>query len=672
MTPIENPRRNVYSFDVFDTCVTRTHAHPRDLFYELGLRLAPKNLANKDRHGFAAQFQRLRIRAEKTAHKRAKPRHTVTIEEIYKYFSVPSGLPVKVDDLIQAELDLECESIYPIPAMIARLEELRQSGNRIIFISDMYIPSSLLTPILKERGVMKEQDTLYVSCDAGVTKHHGQLFYHVLKEEGLEGSQLIHTGDNIRADVKMATNANITTTHFSDGMLTSHEANMAGYRLPRRRAKSFQAALARRLRLSVPPNANQECLPLDHVIHGIVVPFLLSYVMWVLDHAKRNGTRRLYFVARDAEIMLQIAKALQGEDDTIQLRYLYGSRRAWLPPSIIPGNADWQRLLVINGQASSRSDIVARIGLDSESQQAIRSILSCSASEWSSQLSREQADTFLAELLSNDLTSELIHSLISHKQELALSYFKQEGLFEDVPWALVDAGWSLNAQSALKRILAASKTKHHAPQGYYLALARDHLSEAKAGITHPFVSKAGSIFSRRRVIIEHCFLPSTHATTRGYQRDGDRIVPIFGHELRGNAELNYARSLHEAAASAAHMIAANPTIASSLREHTAEVLLSAARFLKRPRESDARVMAVFGTVSDMRHEGPFVEPLCRRLDFKDVWRVFSMTVSITKNFKSPSFMWLEGSVALSPLSVRIPLKLLLGLDSLRQWLRDRQ
>lgn len=669
MTNFESP--NVYSFDVFDTCVTRVYAHPRDLFYELGLRLAPTNLTNREKHRFAAKFQRLRIRAEKTAHRRARPRHTVTIGEIYKYFPAPNNLSVEISGLIEAEINLECESIYPIPAMVARLEELRRSGNRIIFISDMYIPSSLLAPILKEVGVMKEQDVLYVSCDAGVTKHHGQLFHHVLKAEGLEGSQLFHTGDNLRSDVRMAANANIKATHFRDGILTATEADMAGHRVPRRRARSFQAALARRLRLSVSTNIHHDDIALDHVIHGIAVPFLLSYVTWVLDHAKRNGMRRLYFVARDAEIMLRVAKALQGEDNSIQLRYLYGSRRAWLPPSIVPGNADWHRLLIISGQASSRQDIVARMGLDNDSQEAVRSILSCGASEWSFQLSRDQADAFVAELLSNSVASELIQSSISYKRELALSYFEQEGLFDDVPWALVDAGWSLNAQSALKRILATSKVKHYAPRGYYVALARDHLDEAQAGIAYPFIPKAGSIFSRRRVVIEHCFLPSTHATTRGYQLDGDRIAPIFGHELRGTPELNYANKLHEAATCAANMVATNPAIASSLREHTGDILASAAGFLKHPRESGASAMATFGTVADMRHEKSFVEPLCRRLGFKDVWRVFSMTVSVNKNFKLPSFMWLEGSVALSRLPVRIPLKLLLGLDSLHQWLKDR-
>lgn len=659
----------VYSFDVFDTCVSRAYAHPRDLFYDLGFRVAPPNLRERERHGFAARFQALRIRAEKTAHRRARPRRTVTIEEIYGYFAMPNGLPAATQELIQAELELERESIYPVPAVVSQLDSLRQAGHRIIFISDMYLPSPLLAPILREHGVMKDGDALYVSCDAGVTKHHGHLFHHVLEAEGLQASQLTHAGDNLRADITMAARANINASHFRSGMLTHHEANMAGHRLPRHMAKSFLAALARRLRLSGSAQVDHEEAPADHVIRGIVVPFLLAYVMWVLDHAERHGVRRLYFVARDAEIMLRIAQAIQGENETIELRYLYGSRRAWLPPSVDPDNADWQRLLVIPGQASSRRDITARMGLDDDAQEAVRELLSCSAVEWSTALPHDRARRFLADLMSNAPTSELIVSSIAREREVALSYFKQEGLFDDTPWALVDAGWSLNTQAALKRMLDTSGCAHQIPSGYYLALARDHLGEAQAGMAYPFVPKAGSLFSRRRVIIEHCFLPSTHATTRGYRLEGADVLPIFGPELRGETELAYATRLQEAAVSAARLVASDPGIAAGLREHVGEILSNAESLLRHPHEADARALATFGTVADMRHEKSFVEPLCRPLRLKDVWTVLSMAISKKKNFELPSFMWLEGSIALSPRHVRAPLKLALLADSLRNRLR---
>lgn len=658
----------VYSFDVFDTCVSRTYAHPRDLFYELGLRLAPPGLEKREQRRFAARFQSSRIHAEKVAHRHVRPNQTVTIEDIYAHFSMPGGLPLDASDLIRAELDLERESIYPVPAAVSHLEGLRKAGHRIIFISDMYLPSSFLAPILKECGVMKEEDTLYVSCDAGVTKHHGQLFHHVLNAERLEATQLVHAGDNPHADVAMATKASVQANHWRDGMLTLPEAAMAGRRLPRERAKSFLAGLARRLRLS--NSAGCEGGPLDHAIHGIVVPLLLAYVSWVLEHAKQHGIRRLYFVARDAEVLLRIAQVLQGGSDAIELRYLYGSRRAWLGPSINRDGTDWQRLLVIPGQTSSRHDITARMGLNEAARETLREMLSCSHAAWVANLPHAQARGFLSEIMGNAAAIELILSSVAREREAALVYFRQEGLFDATPWALVDAGWSLNAQAALKRILDTTGDAHQTPSGYYLALARDHLDKSQTGAAYPFVPKAGSIFSRRRVIIEHCFLPSTHASTRGYRVEGARAHPIFGPELRSTAELGYAARLQEAALCAARLASTDPRIVVGLTEHISEVLSNAERLLRHPRATEARAMSTFGTVADMRHEVPFVEPLCRPLRLSDVWTVFSMALSRKKNFESPSFMWLEGSIALSPWHVRAPLKLALLADALRNRLRD--
>lgn len=443
---------------------------------------------------------------------------------------------------------------------------------------------------------------------------------------------------------------------------------MAGRRLPRERAKSFLAALARRLRLSNP--AGCEGGPLDHVIHGIVVPLLLAYVSWVLEHAKQHGVRRLYFVARDAEVMLRIAQLLQGESDAIELRYLYGSRRAWLGPSISRHDTDWQRLLIIPGQTSSRHDITARMGLNEAARETLREMLSCSRAAWVANLPYDQARGFLSEIADSVSAMELILSSIEREREAALAYFRQEGLFDATPWALVDAGWSLNAQAALKRILAAAGGAHQMPCGYYLALARDHLDESQAGVAYPLVPRAGSIFSRRRVIIEHCFLPSTHATTQSYRLEGARAHPVFGRELRSTAELSYAAALQEAALSAARLASSDPRILVALNEHIGEILANAERLLRHPHAIEARAMSTFGTVADMRHEMPFVEPLCRPLRWNDVWAVFSMTLSKKKSFESPSFMWLEGSIALSPWHVRLPLKLALLADSLRNRLRS--
>lgn len=658
-----------YSFDVFDTCITRMHAYPRDVFYDLGECLAIAGSTELTGQKFAATFQKLRIRAEKAAHRQARPRRTVTIEDIYNRLGVLNGTGATRQEMMKSEIDLERESIYPIPSIVHHIENLRQAGNRIIFISDMYLSSAVLRPILIECGVMKEEDALYVSCDLGLTKHHGQLFHYVLEAEKLEASQLVHTGDNLRADVQMAANAGIVVNHFREGMLTPRETLMAGTRIPRPAGKSFLAAFARRLRLSAPRSATEDN-SLGDIVRGVVSPLLLAYTAWVLKHARHHGIRRLYFVARDGEVLYQIAQVLRDNDD-IEIRYLHGSRRAWLPPSIRVDNTDWHRLLVVPGQASSSRDVAERMGLSDVSQGIIRDALSLTTTQWSAPLSRDQAHVFLGEMMENDVASETIISSVQQKRDVALAYFAQEGLLDDVPWALVDAGWSLNSQAALKRILEAGGASLCIPKGYYLALARNHFTEEQAGVAYPFIATPGSIFSRRRVIVEHCFLCSTHATTKGYRKDGARVLPVFSPELRSEAELAYAKRLHETAISAATLIASNRRLAVALTRSVDEILANAERLLTHPSVTDARAMAALGVVADMRHEKAFVKPLCRALGLKDIWAIVSIALSRKKDFESPSYMWLEGSSALSPWYVRIPLNFILFVDSWRQKERRR-
>lgn len=479
-------------------------------------------------------------------------------------------------------------------------------------------------------------------------------------------SQLVHSGGNLYADIRMARNVGIKVSHLHDGTLTSSEAGATSHRLATHHASSFLAALAGRLRLSESVQTGRGDDQLSHIIHGIVVPLLLAYVAWVLDHARQNGIGRLYFVARDGEILYCIAQTLMSDRDDIELRYLYGSRRAWLPPSISADNAAWQRLVVTAGHINSRRDIVERMGLDDAAQEAIRNLLACDVAQWSDPLPYDRARAFLTGIVGSDDASKLVMRSATEKRRIALSYLAQEGLLDDVSWALVDAGWSLNSQACLKRILDAGEAEHHDPKGYYLALDQDHLGEAEAGVAYPFVPGAGSIFARRRVVIEHCFLPATHATTSGYRMEGSVALPIFSQELRGEAELAYATRLHAVASTAARFVTADRNLAATLTRHPREMLANAERLLRHPTMADVQAMSTFGAFIDMRHERSLVKPLCHALQLKDLWAVLAMGLSKRKSLEPRAFVWLEGSVKLSPIYVRIPLGFLLWAGSVRR------
>lgn len=397
----------IYSFDVFDTCVTRMHAYPRDLFFDLGLRLAPATADEAVRRRFARRFQRARIRAEKLANWRSRPhRENAGIFAIYDNLHYLMRLDKTSVELVEAELTLEEESIYPIAETVERIKELRHAGHRILFVSDMYIPAQLLEPILVRKGVMLKGDKLYVSCDSGVTKHSGKLFAHVLKQEALSGSDLLHTGDSRHADIHNATVHSILSRHFSAAHLGKHEARIAGAKPSRGPGASWLAGFSRRCRISMRHALHEPEHPLDGAIFGVIVPFLLAYVQWVLDDAHRRGIERLYFVARDGEILFKIAKELNHED--MDLRYLYGSRRAWLAPSITQERPEWKRLLVVPGNASAPQDIVARAGLDAAAQAKLRDVLGMDDTSWKRSLGLDEASLFVENLARNPISAELL------------------------------------------------------------------------------------------------------------------------------------------------------------------------------------------------------------------------------------------------------------------------
>ncbi|HEV2473628.1 MAG TPA: HAD family hydrolase, partial [Chthonomonadales bacterium] len=353
----------VHSFDVFDTCVSRHLAYPRDLFYALGLELCPSDLSSDERDAFAKRFRRLRIRAEKQAYRSARPRQGATLSDIYRHFEPPPGLVLPNAAILAAEVELERRNIYAVPEILAELQRLRSEGKRLIFVSDMYLPASILSPLLVDLGVKRDGENLYVSCDAGLSKHSGRLYAHVLKQENLEPVDVLHVGDNAWADVRMPETLGITARRFQAATLTPHERSIAGGKVSTSIQSSTLAAFSRQSRLAAWEQDGGAAMPLDDAIHTYITPLLISYVAWVLEQARGSGIKRLYFVARDGEVMHKIASRLQGSDPGIELRYLYGSRRAWLTPSIIRSSSTWRKLIATPGQSNMRPDMLARIGL---------------------------------------------------------------------------------------------------------------------------------------------------------------------------------------------------------------------------------------------------------------------------------------------------------------------
>jgi len=203
----------IYSFDVFDTVVTRVVAHPTDIFLMIAQRIKQEGLGLAD--GFADDFMKIRMKCESEARK-TNPGKEIKYVDIYARMAVDYELAEETCDKISAiELDIESSALTPIAWTIEKVAELRDKGNRIIFVSDMYLDEDFIRGILKSLGIYRNGDGLYVSSRTGLTKGSGRLYELILEKEGIPPVELCHCGDSLYSDIyvpaKMGINIYRTT-----------------------------------------------------------------------------------------------------------------------------------------------------------------------------------------------------------------------------------------------------------------------------------------------------------------------------------------------------------------------------------------------------------------------------------------------------------------------------
>lgn len=652
-------QEKLYSFDVFDTCVSRRVAHPKDVFQLLGARIAPAVTTDLNTHEFARLFQVLRIDAERRAYRAARPHESADIYEIYQRLTLPCASSYTPADLINLELEIERDVLFTIPETLEEIERIRRSGHRIIFISDMYIPAKLMAPILKDLRIMNSDDSLYVSCDVRLAKHTGNLFRHIIAEENIRPAQLIHTGDNLQADVRAPELLGISTRHFTKAMLNSHEKMIARQNPSSSLSASTLAGLSRRSRLTTSTPSLSNGHSFDTLIHGVIAPFLISFVAWVLTQAKSNGIKRLYFVARDGQITYEIAKRITQPEFDLDLKYLYGSRRTWVPASITADSDIWSRALAPQGQNNSIQNILRRAGLSVDQQENIIHLLHINSTDMSRNLDAAGCKKFIESIRHNEDVLQILTSNATRARKLTLRYLEQEGLFDQTPWALVDTGWALNCQAALKRMLSLHSGADVSPMGYYIALANDRLTTSQAGKVYSFVRRPELIFCRRRTFVEHCITPALHASTVGYAQEGGVVKPILGEDVRGESEMAYVRDLHGACIKQAELVGENPQILQELLMEPNLATEMVENFILNPSKEDAKAMQSYNANADFFHEATLIQPFCRPFQFRDLVQILRMTFSQKARLEQLPDVWLEGSCVLSPLYIRAPLLMLL-------------
>ncbi len=223
----------------------------------------------------------------------------------------------------QRELDLEASSLKAVPPMLARVQAARAESDAVWFLSDMYLPAVFIERVLRREGLFRDGDKLFVSGEWRASKARGDLFAKAREQASQPITSWRHIGDNPHADELIPRAQGISAELWRDAALNRYEVRARGEG-ETELWRSLLAGAMRRARL-----ANPESEPARRVIWDtgcdVVGPVLFGFVHWCLAQAAERGLHRLYFVARDGQLLHRIAERLApalGFD--VECRYLHG------------------------------------------------------------------------------------------------------------------------------------------------------------------------------------------------------------------------------------------------------------------------------------------------------------------------------------------------------------
>lgn len=595
------------SFDIFDTLIGRPYLEPADLhaavWHALGVaRVGP--VAD------APAWRRARVAAERSVRQRAAGRE-VTLEQIHRQLAADLDDPaLSPERSAQLEIDQEGRVARPLAAGNQQLAAARRSGRRVAFLSDMYLPAGCVDAVLQRLSIRQPDDLLLVSSASGDTKDSGALFDQLLQRTGLPAAAVEHLGDNPHGDHAVPLKKGLRATLHPVPALTPREQQLAAAPaadpfIPRCLAGA--ARLARRQETALQGAA----ATIAAVSAAVAAPLLIGFVLWTLLEAQRAGIRRLYFLARDGQILQRLACSLgPAVAPDVQPRYLFASRQAlYLPALDVDGPAALDVLRRI-GEGRTLRAIEASLQLPEGAAAALlapqRSGLAAGQ-----RLSAPHAEALAAALLKSPHAAALRQQAQRERAPLR-AYLLQEGLVGQGPVALVDIGWRGNLQALLARALQADGEPVDL-LGLYFGLHR--APPPDAGESRRYVADAG----RYNEALLELLCAADHGSTVRYELHGSGVRPClasprheaalrWGLELQQRVVLNTCTAFVDAVPAT---LLARPATVDTLRE-----LGTAAfgRFQRNPTAAEAEAYGAFdfsvdATHADSEEVAPVLSPL---------------------------------------------------------------
>ena len=257
-----------------------------------------------------------------------------------------------------------------------------------------------------------------------------------------------------------------------------------------------------------------------------------------MEQARQRGLRRLYFVARDGQILHQIAARIAARRSLpVECRYLYGSRQAWHLPSVDRVDDAMLEWLFIGPRFLSVEQVLGRLGLAPEQFAGVLHAAGLPRAGWRENLTAPQCLRLRELMRSPGLAGEIARRA-AMERELVIEYLEQERFFDGTRAAIVDIGWHGNMQRSLAGLLRlAGRPEAMGLTGLYFGLLRRHRSGPDQVLLDywPNDPASNESIADQNLVLLEMLSAADHGSVTGFRKDGGQVVPTLNQEQNHGA-----------------------------------------------------------------------------------------------------------------------------------------
>ena len=504
MQQLKTKTRSLYSFDTFDTLVTRKTATPSGIFYLMQELL--KNNTNYSSY-LRENFKTIRYETEAFVREnfsRLKQWQDISFDDIYNRIQINHSLTdSETQYLKDLEIQCEIENLLPVDENINKLKKIISSGNNVILISDMYHSEDTLRKILSNIDSVFSNIKIYVSSEYKKSKAKGDLYKFIKSEYNPVTWE--HCGDNISSDYSKAAKHKIKPYLYKYVKLKKYEEEtLKNDDL----TKEYVIGTAKNLRL----HSNNKNYNFGASFAG---PILYQFINWIIECSLKSGIEHLYFIARDGYVPKLIADVIINEKNLpVKTHYIYGSRKAWRIPT--EKTVDEFITYILNEYITKLSGkfISKRLGISYAEYEKFTN-KKCDNKFIKPKIQKEICE----KLLNDNSFKALLIEKYKQKSNLLLKYLEQEIDISKNNFAFVDLNGSGRTQDMLVNLL--SNLKDVSINTFYFCTELN-LSEYKNSIKKIFMSSA-----RYRHFWVELLCRNPDGQTIGYKEEDGIIKPVF-------------------------------------------------------------------------------------------------------------------------------------------------